>query len=65
LRRSQQSAGDAFALAWTRFLGGGNVSVLEVTTAYQQAETLRAAQFDQEFNARQAAAQARMLIGLQ
>src|SRR6266851_968224 len=64
LRRSQQSASDAFALDWTRFLGGGNVTVLEVTNAYQQAETLRVARFDQEFNARQAAAQARMILGL-
>src|SRR5262249_2624513 len=35
LRRSQQSAVDAFALDWTRFLGGGNATVLEVTNAYQ------------------------------
>jgi outer membrane protein len=65
LRRTQQNASDAFALDWTRFLGGGNASVLEVTNAYQQAENLRVARFDQEFNARQAAAQARMLLGLQ
>ncbi|HJU10292.1 MAG TPA: TolC family protein [Candidatus Binataceae bacterium] len=64
LRRSQQSATDAFALAWTRFLGGGNVTVLEVTNAYQQAENLRIARLDQEFNARQAAAQVRMLLGM-
>jgi outer membrane protein len=64
LRRSQQSASDAFALTWTRFLGGGNVTVLEVTNAYQQAENLRIARFDQEFNAHQAAAQARMILGL-
>jgi len=64
LRRSQQNASDAFALDWTRFLGGGNVSILEVTNAYQQAETLRLARYDQEFNARQAAAQARMILGL-
>jgi outer membrane protein TolC len=64
LRRSQQNASDAFALDWTRFLGGGNVSILEVTNAYQQAETLRLTRYDQEFNARQAAAQARMILGL-
>jgi outer membrane protein len=64
LRRSQASATDAFAMAWTRFLGGGNVTVLEVTNAYQQAENLRIAQLDQEFNARQATAQARMILGL-
>jgi len=64
LRRSQESASDAFALDWTRFLGGGNVTILEVTNAYQQAENLRIVRYDQEFNARQAAAQARMILGL-
>jgi outer membrane protein TolC len=64
LQRSQQNASDAFALDWTRFLGGGNVSILEVTNAYQQAENLRLARYDQEFNARQATAQMRMILGL-
>jgi outer membrane protein len=64
LRQSQQSARDAFALEWTRFLGGGSATILEVTNAYQQAENLRVAFFDQEFNARQAAAQGRLLLGL-
>jgi outer membrane protein TolC len=64
LHRSQQSARDAFALEWTRFLGGGSATILEVTNAYQQIENLRIAYFDQEFNARQAAAQSRMILGL-
>jgi outer membrane protein len=64
LQRSQQNASDAFALYWTRFLGGGNVTILEVTNAYQQAENLRLARYDQEFNARQANAQTRMILGL-
>lgn len=64
LRRAQQNASDAFALDWTRFLGGGNATILEVTNAYQQAENFRLARYDQEFNARQAAAQARMILGL-
>jgi outer membrane protein TolC len=64
LRAAQQSAGDAFGLAWTRFLGGGNITLLEVISAYQQRENLRTARFDQTFNARQAAAQARMILGL-
>ena len=64
LRRSQQSATDAFALDWTRFLGGGSVTILEVTDAYQQAESLRLARYDQQFNAHQATAQVRMTIGL-
>jgi outer membrane protein len=64
LRRSQQSANDAFALDWTRFLGGGSATILEVTNAYQQAENLRVSSYDQKFNVRQAAAQARMILGL-
>jgi outer membrane protein len=64
LRRSQQSARDGFALDWTRFLGGGNVTMLEVSNAYQQAENLQVARFDQQFNARQATAQVRLILGL-
>jgi outer membrane protein TolC len=63
LRRSETTARDAFALDWTRFLGGGAVTLLEVTTAYQQAQSFRIARLDQEFNARQAAAQAQLLLG--
>jgi outer membrane protein TolC len=64
LRRSQQTADDAFALTWTRFLGGGSVTLLEVINSYQQAESLRIARFDQEFAARQATAQVQMILGL-
>jgi outer membrane protein TolC len=64
LAQSQSTADDSFALDWARFLGGGSVTVLEATDAYQQAENLRLARFDQEFAARQAAAQARLLLGL-
>ena len=64
LLNAQQTADDAFALNWTRFLGGGNVTLLEVVTSYQQAEDLRLGRFDQEFAERQAAAQAQMLLGL-
>jgi outer membrane protein len=64
LHRSQESATDSFALFWTRFLGGGNTTILEVTNAYQQVENLRLMGFEQEFNARSAAAQVRMLLGL-
>jgi outer membrane protein TolC len=63
LRRSQATANDAFALDWTRFLGGGAVTLLEVISAYQQAQNLRVARFDQEFGARQASAQAQLLLG--
>jgi outer membrane protein TolC len=64
LAQSQATADDSFALEWTRFLGGGNVTILEVIDAYQQAQTLRFARFDQEFAARQASAQAALVLGI-
>lgn len=63
LQRSLTTANDAFALDWTRFLGGGAVTLLEVISAYQQAQNFQMARFDQEFNARQASAQAQLLLG--
>jgi outer membrane protein TolC len=62
--RSQKTADDSFALDWMRFLGGGNVTILEVIDAYQQAETLQLTQLDQEFVARQASAQAALILGI-
>lgn len=64
VQRSQATAEDAYALDWTRFLGGGNVTLLEVIDAYQQAETLKVTRFEQEFAARQAAAQAALILGV-
>ncbi len=63
LHRSQTTADDAFALDWTRFLGGGNVTLLEVINAFQVAQNLRIARIDNEFVARQAVAQANLLLG--
>ena len=63
LYRVQPTADDAFALTWTRFLGGGNATMLEVLDAYQVAEQLRLQRHDQEFNAREAAAEANLLYG--
>lgn len=63
LAQAQTTADDAFALTWTRFLGGGDATLLEVTDAYQQAENLRVARIDNEFAARQAAAQAALILG--
>jgi outer membrane protein len=60
---AQTTADDALAITWTRFLGGGSVNVLEVTDAYQQAENLRLGRLDDEFAARQAAAQAGLILG--
>ncbi|MGH7985683.1 MAG: TolC family protein [Candidatus Binataceae bacterium] len=64
IKNSQTDVGDAFALDWTRFLGGGNVTLLEVLSSYQQTINLRLARFAQEFAMRQAAAQARLMLGL-
>jgi outer membrane protein TolC len=64
LQRSQATAEDAYALDWTRFLGGGNVTLLEVIDAYQQMETLKVARFEQEFAARQATALAALILGV-
>jgi outer membrane protein TolC len=64
LAHSQATADDSFALDWTRFLGGGTVTILEVLDAYQQAQALRLARFDQEFAAHQAAAQAALVLGI-
>ena len=64
LASSQETADDASALMWTRFLGGGNATMLDVTDAYQQAETLRLARFDNEFAMRQATAQIALIFGI-
>jgi len=63
LSRAQPTADDNFALTWTRFLGGGTVTMLEVLDAYQQAEQLRLQRHEQEFNAREAVAEANLLFG--
>jgi outer membrane protein len=63
LARAQPTADDAFALDWTGFLGGGHVTLLEVLSAYEQCERLRLVRFDQEFAARQAAAEGALLLG--
>ena len=63
LGRAQPNADDSFALTWTRFLGGGDVTLLEVLDAYQRAEDLRMQRFEQEFAARESAAEINLLAG--
>jgi multidrug efflux system outer membrane protein len=63
LSRAQPTADDAFALTWTRFLGGGTATMLEVLDSYQTAEQLRLQRADQEFAARSAAAETNLLYG--
>ncbi len=64
LTRAQPTADGSFALAWARFLGGGNVTLLEVLSDYQQAERMRLAHFDQVFAVQQASAQIALLYGV-
>ena len=63
MARAQPTADDNFALTWTRFLGGGTTTMLEVLDSYQTAEQLRLQHFDQEFNAREAVAETSLLFG--
>ncbi len=63
LAHARPTADDSFALSWTRFLGGGSVTLLEVLDAYQRAEDLRLQRFEQEFAAREAAAEINLLCG--
>lgn len=63
MARSQPTADDNFGLTWTRFLGGGTTTMLEVLDSYQTAEQLRLLHFDQEFNAREAVAETSLLFG--
>ncbi len=63
LNRALPNADDAFSLTWTRFLGGGTATLLEVLDAYEQAENLRLTRVQQDFNAREAAAEGALLYG--
>jgi outer membrane protein TolC len=63
LSRAQPTADDNFRLTWSRFLGGGSATMLEVLDSYQQAEQLRLLHFDQEFNAREAVVETNLLFG--
>src|SRR5579863_1606548 len=63
LALAQTTVDDSFALDWTRFLGGGAVTLFEVLDAYQQAQTLRLTRIDDEFTVRQTAAQAALILG--
>jgi outer membrane protein TolC len=64
LAQSKTTATDAFNLDWARFLGGGSVTLLEVLDSFQTAENLHLSRLDQQYAARQAVAQARLLFGI-
>lgn len=63
LKRALPTAKADFALAWARFLGGGHVTLLEVLSAYQQAEQLRLQRFAEQRAVREAVAEAVLLTG--
>ena len=63
LDHAQPNADDAFALTWTRFLGGGTATPLEVLDSYEHAESLRISRVQQDFAAREAAAEGALLYG--
>jgi outer membrane protein len=63
LGHAQPNADDAFALTWTRFLGGGTATLLEVLDSYEHAEELRISRVQQDFAAREAAAEGALLYG--
>jgi hypothetical protein len=50
-------------LTWTRFLGGGTATLLEVLDSYEHAEELRISRVQQDFAAREAAAEGALLYG--
>jgi outer membrane protein TolC len=57
LQQSVPTADGSFELSWSRFLGGGNVTLLEVIDSYNQALATRLALADQRFATHQAAAE--------
>ncbi|MGO9453633.1 MAG: TolC family protein [Candidatus Binataceae bacterium] len=63
LARAQPIADDAFALTWTRFLGGGGATLLEVLDSYERSEQLRIEYLNHQFAAREAAAETALLYG--
>ena len=64
LTAAEPTAQDNFALTWTRFLGGGNVTLLEVLDAFQQAEQLRLARPDQSSPRARRLRRRALLLGL-
>jgi outer membrane protein TolC len=65
LTKAIPTAEDNFELTWARFLGGGNVTLLEVLDAFQQVEQMRLARPNETFATRQAAAQGAAVLGLE
>ena len=61
LQESMPAAEGSFQLSWSRFLGGGNVTMLEVIDSYNQSLATRLGVADQQFALRQAAAEITLL----
>jgi outer membrane protein len=62
LARALPTATNAFALYWTRFLGGGNTTLLEVLDAYNQAEQMKLSRVQQLFAQRLASIEAQLIV---
>lgn len=63
LHESLPTAEGSFELSWSRFLGGGSTTLLEVVTSYSQMLATRLAVIDQEFAVHQAVAQILQVSG--
>lgn len=62
LARALPTATNAFALYWTRFLGGGSATLLEVLDAYDQAEQMKLTQVQQLFAQRVASIEGQLIV---
>lgn len=63
LQETFPSADASFQLSWSRFLGGGNITLLEVTDSYSQALAVHLNLADQQLAAHEAAAEIAQLTG--
>ncbi|HLH75743.1 MAG TPA: TolC family protein [Candidatus Binataceae bacterium] len=62
LAHALPTATNAFALYWTRFLGGGNTTLLEVLDAYNQAEQMKLSRIQQVFAQRLASIEGQLIV---
>ncbi|HYA36495.1 MAG TPA: TolC family protein [Candidatus Binataceae bacterium] len=61
LEQAVPIAESSFQLSWSRFLGGGTITVLEIVDSYNQSISRRLALIDRQFDASQAAAEISLL----
>ena len=63
LTKAIPTAEDNFELTWARFLGGGNVTLLEVLDAFQQVKQMRLARPNETFATRRRRPRERRCLG--